>query len=73
MGNLTAKFNTSNLLCNFHHRKQNSFDRIVANFPSWLLNVRKRDNSMVNKKNSLKHIYPKSQPKLPTSDQYIST
>ena len=50
MGNLTTEFNTSNLSCNFLHRKQNSFDQIVANFPGWLLNVRKRDNSMVNKK-----------------------
>ena len=36
--------------CIFVHRKQNSFDQIVANFSGWLLNVRKNENNLVNRK-----------------------
>ena len=54
-GNLTTEFNTSNLSYNFLHRKQNSFDQIVANFPGWLLNVQKETTAWSMKK-PLKHI-----------------
>ena len=41
-----------------------SFDQIAAIFPDWLLNVQKRDNSMVKK--PIETYLPHSQPKLLT-------
>ena len=42
----------------FVHRKQNSFDQIVANFSGWLLNVRKNENNLVNRKTVETYLAP---------------